>query len=626
LKLNFSPIIALFFILLSISGVDAQTVPDSLLHKKYSTDMRYNPALQTSSGDSVNMVIYDEVRRFDSDAFLERYATASSVEEVYEELHYYYADFLMYASLEKKKEEGDKMKRIARLYGNKAMEYEADFLDITFIYENKDRTIESIRRIEKAIEKVEKRGDLVMKIRMLYHMFELFTTHAAPHYYDAFKTAEEMLVELEKVDENRLPDKRRIYFEIGLLYYRFRDYKTAIPLLEKALTNHSRYFFDRANLQARNTLGLYYRNIEDIEQSDKYFISMLESPDMVKYRPMYDAIAIANLGHNRVKQRQYDEAIKLYHIALPITMAERDSTFASGIVIGLGNCYLAKGQMNQVKAMIDTAYMYIHSYHFRPGDIHRYRDLYPLLSKYYARIGNTPLSEAYMDSTFLAYRRFENEFNALTILRAKQEVFDVESQAGKRELRQKHRQLMISLLGGCAILVAFFVIAYYYRKTKQSYKALALKARQWANTHVLETADVAPTQTDDDVDTEMIDTEEPTAEDKKLTDRVHDLMINHQIYKDSTLTLDSLALRMNITRGVLSRAINRTTGKNFNRFVNEYRIKEAVRIISSDKYKTVYIDELSEQVGFNSRQPFYRAFKQITGLSPAEFKKDMSSK
>jgi YesN/AraC family two-component response regulator len=89
-------------------------------------------------------------------------------------------------------------------------------------------------------------------------------------------------------------------------------------------------------------------------------------------------------------------------------------------------------------------------------------------------------------------------------------------------------------------------------------------------------------------------------------------------FKNSELTLDILAQKIHVNRNSLSHAINAVTGKNFNSFVNEYRIKEALRIIS--KTPNPYMEELYAQVGFRSRTSFYRTFKQITGLSPREFK------
>ena len=92
-------------------------------------------------------------------------------------------------------------------------------------------------------------------------------------------------------------------------------------------------------------------------------------------------------------------------------------------------------------------------------------------------------------------------------------------------------------------------------------------------------------------------------------------------YRNPALTAELMAEQFGIHRNLLSRAVNRSTGSNFNQYVNSFRVKEAVRIMS-EKKPQLYLDESSEQVGFNSRTSFYRAFKQKTGLSPREFQQN----
>lgn len=118
------------------------------------------------------------------------------------------------------------------------------------------------------------------------------------------------------------------------------------------------------------------------------------------------------------------------------------------------------------------------------------------------------------------------------------------------------------------------------------------------------------------------DRRKPTEKELHFTARIHQMMIDQQIYRDNNLSLESLARLLGVNRETVSRSINRTTGKNFTYFLNEYRINEAVRLLSNARNRIVNYDELSEQVGFNNRITFHRAFKQITGLPPNGFKKN----
>ena len=97
-------------------------------------------------------------------------------------------------------------------------------------------------------------------------------------------------------------------------------------------------------------------------------------------------------------------------------------------------------------------------------------------------------------------------------------------------------------------------------------------------------------------------------------------MLEEQLYKNCELNLELLAQRLNVNREAVSRAINRSTGKHFAHFLNEYRVKDAVKMMAHTKHQNVGLDDIYLQVGFNSRSTFTRAFKQHTGMSPGEFR------
>lgn len=111
------------------------------------------------------------------------------------------------------------------------------------------------------------------------------------------------------------------------------------------------------------------------------------------------------------------------------------------------------------------------------------------------------------------------------------------------------------------------------------------------------------------------------ASNKRMIVRVRSLMTDTQIYKDSNLKLDSVAGIIGVSSSTLSKAINRVTGKNFNNYVNEFRVKEAIRLLSDAPENTRFVHGFYKQVGFQSRASFYRTFKKVIGTTPAEYKR-----
>ena len=94
----------------------------------------------------------------------------------------------------------------------------------------------------------------------------------------------------------------------------------------------------------------------------------------------------------------------------------------------------------------------------------------------------------------------------------------------------------------------------------------------------------------------------------------------NRYYLDAELSLNSLAKALGISIHELSRIINTGMRKNFNDFVNEFRIQDIARRMKDPKYDRITLLGIAYDCGFNSKTTFNRAFKQFLGQSPAEYK------
>jgi AraC-like DNA-binding protein len=72
----------------------------------------------------------------------------------------------------------------------------------------------------------------------------------------------------------------------------------------------------------------------------------------------------------------------------------------------------------------------------------------------------------------------------------------------------------------------------------------------------------------------------------------------------------------------LRRLINQALGhRNFNSFVNRYRIAEAKAALCDPQQAEVPVLTIALDAGFSSLGPFNRAFKAETGMTPTEFRR-----
>jgi YesN/AraC family two-component response regulator len=67
----------------------------------------------------------------------------------------------------------------------------------------------------------------------------------------------------------------------------------------------------------------------------------------------------------------------------------------------------------------------------------------------------------------------------------------------------------------------------------------------------------------------------------------------------------------------LSHIINTESEKNFNDFLNEFRIDHFKKLLENDQFS---IEGMAYESGFKSKTSFYRAFKKSTGQTPLQYK------
>jgi AraC-like DNA-binding protein len=99
-------------------------------------------------------------------------------------------------------------------------------------------------------------------------------------------------------------------------------------------------------------------------------------------------------------------------------------------------------------------------------------------------------------------------------------------------------------------------------------------------------------------------------------------MENEQVYRREGLTIRSLAAQLDIPEYRLRRVINQQLGyRNFNTFVNHFRIEEACRILADPAHERLPILNLALDLGFGSLGPFNRAFRARIGQTPTEYRR-----
>ncbi|MEO6328513.1 MAG: helix-turn-helix domain-containing protein, partial [Ginsengibacter sp.] len=98
------------------------------------------------------------------------------------------------------------------------------------------------------------------------------------------------------------------------------------------------------------------------------------------------------------------------------------------------------------------------------------------------------------------------------------------------------------------------------------------------------------------------------------------VMDSEKLYLNPNLNLNMLAEHTAITQKIISAVLNQHLDKSFNEFINEYRVECFKQKILQPEMENFTIAGIALECGFNSLATFQRTFKQITGMSPSEFR------
>lgn len=108
---------------------------------------------------------------------------------------------------------------------------------------------------------------------------------------------------------------------------------------------------------------------------------------------------------------------------------------------------------------------------------------------------------------------------------------------------------------------------------------------------------------------------------EELYEGILRIIITEKKYRDPSYSAKQLAIDLKTNTRYISAVVNSCFGKNFSSLINEYRVKDALRLLVDRRYAGKTIEEISAMVGFSNRQSFYTAFGRITGETPHNYRK-----
>lgn len=118
----------------------------------------------------------------------------------------------------------------------------------------------------------------------------------------------------------------------------------------------------------------------------------------------------------------------------------------------------------------------------------------------------------------------------------------------------------------------------------------------------------------------------PTTTHSRSIDDIVNTWINRddRPYLREGITIVQVADEMNLNVRLLSKYINNVKGKNFNTWINEFKVEEVKRLLETNPQLSMA--ELAYEVGFSDSPAMSKVFKAFEGVPPSVYKQRLQQK
>lgn len=113
---------------------------------------------------------------------------------------------------------------------------------------------------------------------------------------------------------------------------------------------------------------------------------------------------------------------------------------------------------------------------------------------------------------------------------------------------------------------------------------------------------------------------QPEEPQQQLVEKLTDFMEHSKPYLEPHITVERLAIKLNVSPKLLSCTINNQMHMNFFELIGTYRVAEAKKRLADSELRQKPISEIMKSCGFNSKSVFNQAFKKTVGVTPSHYR------
>ena len=291
---------------------------------------------------------------------------------------------------------------------------------------------------------------------------------------------------------------------------------------------------------------------------------------------------------------QKDSSIWWFNKAIELQMKENNPLGLSDAYVSFGDFQFDSGNYERAQKLYETALPFSQN-----------ADYIPVLEHNLKRLSDTYEKNGDFKQSIIYLRRYNRLVDSLGREKWLGQLSDLQLkyESGKKDqqLSELRRMLKVSMQIPFLIMaIGLFALLYFTFVTLRKKK----KVKYYSQKTSARTAVIVANE-----------------ECQELWMNIQRSMDDEKVYCNPGITLTTLANDLHTNRTTLSKVINHYYGKSFNHFINDHRVEEACRLLRDTNKRNLSVEGIGQETGFKSRSAFYSAFVDVTGTTPACYRK-----
>ncbi|MEI6750136.1 MAG: tetratricopeptide repeat protein [Bacteroidota bacterium] len=433
-------------------------------------------------------------------------------------------------------------------------------------------------------------------------------------YLNAQKKLLEAIKIFESLGDNKVLGP--VYLNLAGNYQSLNDKKLSLLYYRKACSITTAYHDSLNYLFVLNNLGTYYR-ISNPDSAEYYFSKAKNLLPMKQFvvETLPTRFHLAGLYY---EQKKYTQALELYNEVLSVSQKQHINSGVFRAMSGIGNVYEAQNRDQDALRIFQEAGRLAAS----SGEIPVYIELLEAEAYMYEKAGRNK-------EALITQKTIRHLSDSLLALDKQIAIHDLEFVYNNEKLERQNESLstkmlmmknrmqanfMLLFLALISVLVLGALLFRIYRLYHQRNSAYNILFEKYRN-------DIRAADSEEGI-ISAVQLFPPLipGQSSQTYQKLIEYFESEKPYLNSNLKFDDVTGQLRINQKTISDLIQQHAGMSFKMFVNNYRIKEVLRLLASPELKNYKIEAVAKEAGFGSKTAFYKAFSQITGTRPSEFR------